>query len=176
MTLHCACTDLYFISKRHIKYHVVVKDEQQCSSRHLCNARVWDPFFSVSSLLTKISSHVKDISLSSVLQHLQKGFPQILDLSAAKSDMSEKKVPAPGSPLPKILGTPPNALQPYRLRGQSSGKLNRTILQMLCWRLSLHCTSTLHLLKSQPSSELSLQWTHLHFSLKRLPTHVACSY
>lgn len=61
---------------------------------------------SVSSLLTKISSHVKDISLSSVLQHLQKGFPQILDLSAARSDMSEKKVPAPGSPLPKILGTP----------------------------------------------------------------------
>lgn len=64
------------------------------------------PSSSVSSLLTKISSHVKDISLSSVLQHLQKSFPQILELSGARPDMSEKKGSAPGSPLPRILGTP----------------------------------------------------------------------
>lgn len=61
---------------------------------------------SVSGLLTKISSHIKDIPLLSALQHLQKGFPHIHNLSGIKAGTSEKKEPAIGSPLPKILRAP----------------------------------------------------------------------
>lgn len=60
---------------------------------------------SVSSLLTKISSHIKDLSLFSVLQHLQKGFPHISDLLGIKPETLKKNGTIVGSPLPKILGS-----------------------------------------------------------------------
>ena len=60
----------------------------------------------VSNLLTKVTSHIKDISPSLALQHLQKDFLHTSDMSDAKPGTLEKRGSAPGSPLPKILSTP----------------------------------------------------------------------